>query len=97
MRYFVAFREFSAMQFIAQTDKGSRQSNQDACYAGEKLFIVCDGVGGAAYGDVASKRACTSFAEYFQQNPSDLYDCKYLNKALAYNIEQFKNTVSKIS
>jgi len=83
------------MIFTSYTDKGSRSSNQDAFFESDKLFIVCDGVGGVSYGDVASKLACSSFAEYFTANPAEIYDCDYLNKALQYTIEKFKETVNK--
>lgn len=83
------------MKYTAITNIGSRSSNQDAYFAGENLFIVCDGVGGAAYGDVASKLACSSFAEYFKHNPTTVYDCDYLNKALQYAIQQFQETENK--
>jgi|LakMenEpi03Aug12_release.lakeMendotaPanAssembly.Ray.scaffolds.fasta_scaffold445863_2 serine/threonine protein phosphatase PrpC len=85
------------MIFTSYTDKGSRSSNQDAFFESEKLFIVCDGVGGLSYGDVASKLACSSFTEYFTANPAESYDCEYVNKALQYTIEKFKETVSKYS
>jgi len=83
------------MIFTSYTDKGSRSSNQDAFFESESLFIVCDGVGGVSYGDVAAKLACSSFAEYFTANPAEIYDCDYLNKALQYTIEKFKETVNK--
>lgn len=80
------------MKHTVITNIGSRSSNQDAYYAGENLFIVCDGVGGAAYGDVASKLACSSFADYFKHNPATIYDCAFLNKALEYTIGKFHDT-----
>lgn len=80
------------MKHTAITNIGSRSSNQDAYFAGEKLFIVCDGVGGAAYGDVASKLACSSFVDFFKQNPAAIYDCAFLNKALEYTISKFKES-----
>jgi protein phosphatase len=51
------------MNYTAVTNIGSRSKNEDAFYANEKLFIVCDGVGGNAYGEIASRLACTSIAE----------------------------------
>ncbi|OJV26368.1 MAG: hypothetical protein BGO32_00020 [Bacteroidetes bacterium 37-13] len=78
------------MKHIAITDKGSRPTNQDAYFVGDNLYIVCDGVGGVAYGDVASKLACNSFAEYFKQNPSDIYDCDFLNNALQFTVNKFQ-------
>ncbi|MBL7777821.1 MAG: serine/threonine-protein phosphatase [Chitinophagales bacterium] len=83
------------MKHIAITNIGSRSSNQDAYFAGENLYIVCDGVGGAAYSDVASKLACSSFAEYFKQNTAQVFDGNYMSKALQHTIQQFKETESK--
>jgi protein phosphatase len=83
------------MKHIAITNIGSRPSNQDAFFESENIFIVCDGVGGSAYGEVASKLACSSFADYFNQNPSRVYDCNYLNNALQYTVQQFQNTEAK--
>ena len=54
------------MKFITHTHSGLRPTNQDAFYANGNLFIVCDGVGGNAYGDIASKLACTSLSDYFK-------------------------------
>jgi serine/threonine protein phosphatase PrpC len=84
-----------ATKNISFTHKGSRSHNQDAFFESEKLFIVCDGVGGLSYGDVAAKLACSSFSEYFKENPAESYDCEYVNKALQYTIEKFQETVSK--
>ncbi len=83
------------MQSIAHTHKGLRPTNQDAFYTSDDLFIVCDGVGGKAYGEVASKLACSSIADYFKQSPTVIYDCDYLNKALQYTIQQFQETENK--
>lgn len=62
-----------AMRAWGITDKGSvRQQNQDAYYvdtAGEKLVlcVVCDGMGGAKAGNVASKLAVDSFVEVLRR------------------------------
>ncbi len=83
---------FTLMNSIAFTNSGSRPSNQDTYFEGENLFIVCDGVGGAAYGDVASKLACNSFADYFKNNQSNIYGYAFLNEALKYTISNFQET-----
>jgi protein phosphatase len=83
------------MQSLASTNIGKRNKNEDAFHAGNNLFIVCDGVGGAKYGEVASKLACSSFANYFNQNPSPVFGCEYLNKALSYTRQQFRETETK--
>jgi PPM family protein phosphatase len=83
------------MKWTSYTNRGSRSSNQDAFFESNKLCIVCDGVGGLSYGDVAAKLACTSFSEYFKSNPSEVYDCDYVNRALEYTMEKFKATIEK--
>src|SRR4029450_11039094 len=46
------------LQFAAISDVGRvRRDNQDSGYAGPWLLTVCDGVGGAARGDIASSTA----------------------------------------
>lgn len=46
------------LRYAAVSDLGRhRKDNQDSGYAGENLLVVADGVGGAAYGDVASSTA----------------------------------------
>jgi PPM family protein phosphatase len=43
------------LDYAAITDVGRfRKDNQDSGYAGPHLLVVCDGVGGAARGDIAS-------------------------------------------
>lgn len=52
---------------VLLTERGGRSSNQDSVYPSAEhkwtansppIFLVCDGVGGAARGEVASKMAC---------------------------------------
>lgn len=46
------------LRYTAVTDVGRyRKENQDSGYASDRLLVVADGVGGAAYGDVASATA----------------------------------------
>src|SRR4029453_17512201 len=46
------------LRWAAVTDQGHvRSNNQDVYYAGERLLVVADGMGGMAAGDVASRAA----------------------------------------
>ena len=46
------------LRYAAISDVGRvRKDNQDSGYAGPWLLAVCDGVGGAARGDLASATA----------------------------------------
>src|SRR3954470_9925068 len=46
------------LRFAAVSDVGRyRKENQDSGYASPNLLVIADGVGGAAYGDVASSTA----------------------------------------
>ncbi len=56
---------------LSFTETGQRPTNQDALYptAGianhlTRVFVVCDGIGGADKGEVASHLLCESFARY---------------------------------
>lgn len=51
------------LRFAATSDVGRvRKDNQDSGYAGPWLLAVCDGVGGAARGDIASATAITQLS-----------------------------------
>ncbi|MHB1020869.1 MAG: Stp1/IreP family PP2C-type Ser/Thr phosphatase [Acidobacteriaceae bacterium] len=55
------------LEVAGYTDRGRvRRSNEDACgfHADAGLFVVCDGMGGAAAGEVASHLAVESFIQY---------------------------------
>ncbi|RYC50093.1 PP2C family protein-serine/threonine phosphatase [Flagellimonas olearia] len=72
---------------------GQRSNNEDAIYPEEvseknRLFMVCDGVGGQAKGEVASSMVCTGLSKYLSENPmGNIEDETYLPSALQ-SIEQ---------
>ena len=52
---------------------GGRENNEDAVWPlknsavpADRLFIVCDGVGGSNAGEIASAITCAGFADYFK-------------------------------
>jgi PPM family protein phosphatase len=62
------------LQYAAISDVGRvRKDNQDAGYAGPWLLSVCDGVGGAARGDLASSTAIGQLRR-LDQPPDDDHD-----------------------
>ena len=60
----------SLRQPIGMSERGKRANNEDSIFPlqahpQDSLFIVCDGVGGAAKGNIASRLVCDSFAKIF--------------------------------
>lgn len=52
------------MRFALRTDVGCvRALNEDAAYAGENLFVVCDGMGGHNAGEVASAMTVSALTQ----------------------------------
>ncbi len=65
------------MKYTTFTEKGIRSYNQDVVEvvagAGQQkaLFVVCDGMGGHAMGDVAAKTVCNAISSYWINNPTE--------------------------
>jgi protein phosphatase len=62
------------LEVAGYTDRGRvRSVNEDACgfHADAGLFVVCDGMGGAAAGEVASHMAVESFIRYGSDHLGD--------------------------
>ena len=71
---------------------GKRKNNEDSIFpfegatnvVSDRLFMVCDGVGGANKGEVASYMVCQSFEQYFKEQPPQNVDAAYLTLALRF-------------
>ena len=76
------------MQIFSKTDRGRvRTDNQDAYFAGkitdDSVFaVVCDGMGGANAGNVASERAVRHISEYVIRSYRDGMDMTDTEKTL---------------
>lgn len=86
----------------AISEKGCRLNNEDSIYpspeavnTNQKLFLVCDGVGGAEKGEIASSLACEYFQTYFstflEGNPTPAF----INKALQYTEARFDGYINE--
>jgi PPM family protein phosphatase len=75
------------LSFEVISKKGKRENNEDCTYpvssqSASNLFLVCDGVGGANKGEVASSIVCKSIVEIIDEKPE--LNSEKLNKALEY-------------
>lgn len=64
------------MKYIQFSEKGPRSNNEDSCTIADipsrrTLFAICDGMGGHANGEVASRIVCDSFSSYWQSHYYD--------------------------
>ncbi|MEZ4905175.1 MAG: protein phosphatase 2C domain-containing protein [Spirosomataceae bacterium] len=78
------------------TFQGQRDNNEDSIFpvAGQatihnRFFIVCDGVGGAQKGELASRVAVESFSNYFVSHPASQFSEEDLVAALQATQTQF--------
>ncbi|MEX2565078.1 MAG: protein phosphatase 2C domain-containing protein [Cyclobacteriaceae bacterium] len=74
---------------------GEKRNNEDYLIPNEhnqegekKVFICCDGVGGAPSGEIASKIACHSMADYFNHCTDAIYDELFLQNAVDFAREK---------
>ncbi len=94
---------------FATTEKGRRKNNEDSIYPlseladiRQRLFMVCDGVGGSEKGEIASSLACDSIKPFFDtfleegEDPTE----EFINKAVSYTetrFEEYINTHPQVS
>lgn len=80
----------------AVSEKGGRLNNEDSIYplpetanSNQKLFLVCDGVGGAEKGEIASSLACEAFQSFFSTFLEGEPTASFINKAIRYTEARF--------
>jgi protein phosphatase len=59
------------IEIVALTDVGCKRTNNEDCYGydlASGIFVVCDGMGGMAAGEVASATAVKALVEHFSQS-----------------------------
>ena len=90
----------SIEQITYLNEIGQRPQLEDSIYpapgkatASDKLFMVCDGVGGENMGEEASRIACEGFAAFFGQNapPRGALTDTYIRAAQSYVLQQMRN------
>lgn len=83
---------------------GTRVNNEDSILpkneevtVNDKLFLVCDGVGGANKGEVASAIACESIQTYFKTflDPQVEFTSDFIEKSIRYTEIRFNEYLKK--
>lgn len=81
------------LKVLSIYELGQRKNQEDYIYPpigvrsdDDRLFIVCDGMGGHEKGEVASKAVCEKLSEYIRENydREDVFTEEVFNAALAY-------------
>lgn len=82
------------------SETGKRKNNQDSLYPTDEfttridgLYMVCDGMGGASNGEVASKLACKCLSDWFSSNPAAAVEEQQMNDAFTYMRHRFNEHI----
>lgn len=91
------------MKIYSKTDVGrKREINQDAFYVGEfdngaAFAVVCDGMGGAKSGNVASEKAATVISEYIVKSYSPKMGSVAIENLLRAAVQSANSEVYELS
>ncbi|MBC8155054.1 MAG: serine/threonine-protein phosphatase [Bacteroidetes bacterium] len=92
--------EIRLAQPVGFSQPGSRPNNEDILFPEpdaatpyQSWFMVCDGVGGAERGEVASQLAVTQFDAYFRAHPAPVITAEYIQQALSAVQDRFDSYV----
>lgn len=87
------------------SDIGRRYNNEDAIFPlseqakySDRLFLVCDGVGGSEKGEIASALACESIQVYFntfKENEGTAPTEAFIKKAIQYAETRFDSYINE--
>ncbi len=76
------------IRYAAKTDVGMKRTHNEDYFAlieDEKLFVVADGMGGHAMGEVASKMAADTLSEFYQRTKDEDATWPYkMDRQLSY-------------
>ena len=76
---------------ISINELGNRNNQEDSIIQwNNRLFVLCDGMGGHEKGEVASQTVCQSLVTWFEQNvsPDDSFTDDQLREAIEYAYQQ---------
>lgn len=75
---------------------GQRTNNEDSVFPNSEinsalhnLFLVCDGVGGHAKGEIASDLVCSQLARYYEQERIDISTPELIERGIQFVENQF--------
>ena len=82
-------------EFSCLCEKGKRENNEDyicpASYSeNERVFVLCDGMGGHGHGEVASETVCLGFYEYLKAQQPECYTEQIFKEALDFAVHELK-------
>jgi serine/threonine protein phosphatase PrpC len=87
---------------IGFSEQGRRTNNEDyilpppgRANPNDRLFVVCDGVGGAQRGELASFLAAEAINRYFLQHPNQAIDAPFIKAALKATEAAFDDAIAR--